>query len=45
MAFITLSFGCFVKSVKREATMSVMFDPQAAIYPFPPKPTPLNDDE
>ncbi|SUH38662.1 quinolinate synthetase [Salmonella enterica subsp. enterica] len=25
--------------------MSVMFDPQAAIYPFPPKPTPLNDDE
>ncbi|ECN9831128.1 quinolinate synthase NadA, partial [Salmonella enterica subsp. enterica serovar Tennessee] len=25
--------------------MSVMFDPQAAIYPFPPKPTLLNDDE
>lgn len=25
--------------------MSVMFDPQAAIYPFPPKPAPLNQDE
>ncbi|END3797022.1 quinolinate synthase NadA [Escherichia albertii] len=25
--------------------MSVMFDPEAAIYPFPPKPTPLNIDE
>ena len=25
--------------------MSVMFDPEAAIYPFPPKPMPLNRDE
>ncbi|WDB72995.1 quinolinate synthase NadA [Escherichia albertii] len=25
--------------------MSVMFDPEAAIYPFPPKPTPLSIDE
>ena len=25
--------------------MSVMFDPEAAIYPFPPKPTPLSRDE
>ena len=25
--------------------MSVMFDPEAAIYPFPPKPTPLSHDE
>lgn len=25
--------------------MSVMFDPEAAIYPFPPKPLPLNLDE
>lgn len=25
--------------------MSVMFDPEAAIYPFPPKPTPLSVDE
>lgn len=25
--------------------MSVMFDPEAAIYPFPPKPVPLNLDE
>lgn len=25
--------------------MSVMFDPEAAIYPFPPKPAPLNADE
>ncbi|MCZ9156615.1 quinolinate synthase NadA [Escherichia albertii] len=25
--------------------MSMMFDPEAAIYPFPPKPTPLSIDE
>lgn len=25
--------------------MSVMFDPDTAIYPFPPKPTPLSIDE
>ncbi|ROP59169.1 quinolinate synthetase [Enterobacter sp. BIGb0383] len=25
--------------------MSVMFDPQTAIYPFPPRPVPLNQDE
>ena len=25
--------------------MSVMFDPEAAIYPFPPKPLPLSRDE
>lgn len=25
--------------------MSVMFDPEAAIYPFPPKPVPLSQDE
>jgi quinolinate synthase len=25
--------------------MSVMFDPEAAIYPFPPKPAPLSVDE
>ena len=25
--------------------MSVMFDPETAIYPFPPKPQPLNRDE
>ncbi|KAB2170982.1 quinolinate synthase NadA, partial [Cronobacter sakazakii] len=25
--------------------MSVMFDPEAAIYPFPPKPVPLSADE
>jgi quinolinate synthase len=25
--------------------MSVMFDPEAAIYPFPPKPMPLSRDE
>lgn len=25
--------------------MSVMFDPENAIYPFPPKPVPLNEDE
>ena len=25
--------------------MSVMFDPEAAIYPFPPKPVPLSVDE
>ncbi len=25
--------------------MSIMFDPQTAIYPFPPKPAPLNQDE
>ena len=25
--------------------MSVMFDPEAAIYPFPPKPTALSRDE
>lgn len=25
--------------------MSVMFDPEAAIYPFPPKPVPLTVDE
>ncbi|MEI9858358.1 hypothetical protein, partial [Enterobacter mori] len=25
--------------------MSVMFDPEAAIYPFPPKPVPLSLDE
>lgn len=25
--------------------MSVMFDPETAIYPFPPKPTPLSIDE
>ena len=25
--------------------MSVMFDPEAAIYPFPPKPVPLSMDE
>ena len=25
--------------------MSVMFDPEAAIYPFPPKPVPLSFDE
>jgi len=25
--------------------MSVMFRPEDAIYPFPPKPRPLSDDE
>ncbi len=25
--------------------MSVMFDPETAIYPFPPKPAPLSADE
>lgn len=25
--------------------MSVMFDPETAIYPFPPKPAPLSRDE
>lgn len=25
--------------------MSVMFDPETAIYPFPPKPVPLSADE
>ncbi|MGS9202835.1 hypothetical protein ACQWF5_25145, partial [Salmonella enterica subsp. enterica serovar Infantis] len=25
--------------------MSVIFEPQAAINPFPPKPTPLKNDE
>ena len=37
--------GYFVKPVKRESNMSVMFDPEAAIYPFPPKPAPLSVDE
>jgi len=37
--------GNIVKPVKREAIMSVMFDPEAAIYPFPPKPVPLSQDE
>ncbi|MDF9909760.1 UNVERIFIED_ORG: hypothetical protein OKW14_001686 [Pantoea brenneri] len=25
--------------------MSVMFDPESAVYPFPPKPARLSDDE
>ena len=37
--------GNIVKPVKREAIMSVMFDPETAIYPFPPKPAPLSRDE
>lgn len=45
MACVTLLIGYFVKPVKRESKMSVMFDPEAAIYPFPPKPAPLSVDE
>ncbi|EES37175.1 putative quinolinate synthetase A, partial [Staphylococcus epidermidis W23144] len=37
--------GFNVKPVKRDGKMSVMFDPDTAIYPFPPKPTPLSIDE
>lgn len=37
--------GNIVKPVNREAIMSVMFDPETAIYPFPPKPAPLSRDE
>ncbi len=37
--------GNIVKPVKRVAITSVMFDPEAAIWSFPPKPVPLSMDE
>jgi quinolinate synthase len=35
----------FVKSKKRERLMSLMFDPETAVYPFPPKPARLNAEQ